>query len=345
MDVSGVSPAAVPDPGMTAWAADAGSAEVRAGTTVVQAVAKPPTSAGEAPKTPDATLPRATHALSEFALPAAQLVPAMLIGLQVEATTGWPLQHPGGHAAATPPESAPPAPQRETSRQHDDAEPDAQPSDESKDDAHAQAETTMPARVVMQDTDADAIEMLTRALRRALAAPAPPQALLAAAEQWQRGRCVVLACPQGDDPAGPAWAFVLWPRRPRVAHGAAPHVRAALTLVGVRVEARLHWSLLSNEHRWWHVRVMKEHHPRGGRQLIAIDEASAPDAPPRVACEVQLGPALSRPARNCDVRVRIPAVQRFWNALDTQWSVHVLVCSRPLAGARAADVEEDPSSC
>jgi hypothetical protein len=63
-----------------------------------------------------------------------------------------------------------------------------------------------------------------------------------------------------------------------------------------------------------------------------------------VECEVQLGPVPARAPRGCDVRLRIAAVQRFWNALDTQWSVLVLVCARPLAGVRAADLE-DSSPC
>jgi hypothetical protein len=81
------------------------------------------------------------------------------------------------------------------------------------------------------------------------------------------------------------------------------------------------------------VRVIKEHHPRSGRQLIAAAPAQSTG---RVPCEVQLGPVLARALRGCDVCVRIGAARRFWNALGTQWSMHVIVSSAPLIGGRVA---------
>jgi hypothetical protein len=134
----------------------------------------------------------------------------------------------------------------------------------------------------------------------------------------------VLACPQGPDAAGPAWAFVLWPRRQpaRGADGFPP----PLALFGLRVEARLQWSALPSGAKWCQVRVIKEHHPRTGRQLIP----AAADASGRVPCEVQLGPVLARPLRCCDVCVRINAARRVWTALGAQWSMHVVVCSHAL---------------
>jgi hypothetical protein len=160
--------------------------------------------------------------------------------------------------------------------------------------------------------------------------------LLIAAEQWRRGRCVVLACPQGTDPAGPAWAFVLWPRKQTARRtDGSP---APLSLFGLRVEARLQWSAMPAGAKWCQVRVIKEHHPRTGRQLIT---ATSGEGSTRVACEVQLGPVLARPLRCCDVCVRINAARRFWSALGVQWSMHVVVSPYPLIGDAVA-VENAP---
>jgi hypothetical protein len=191
------------------------------------------------------------------------------------------------------------------------------------------------APMVEDPADVAWSEPLTRSLRRALAAGIPPQALLVAADQWRSGRCVVLACPQGDDPAGPAWAFVLWPRRPAAPWQPSPGKAQPLALFGLRVEARLQWSALPHGAQWCHVRVVKEHHPRRGRQLIAMTHAHAQDEAPHASpCEVQLGPVLARSLHWCDVCVHINAARRFWAALGAQWSVHVVVCSQPLAGTR-----------
>jgi len=94
-------------------------------------------------------------------------------------------------------------------RQEQQPPPDEQPPTPPA--APSEHESEAPARWLDAAESGPWCETLSHALRGALAARIVPQALLAAAEQWKRGRCVVLACPQADDPAGPAWAFVLWP--------------------------------------------------------------------------------------------------------------------------------------
>ena len=246
-----------------------------------------------------------------------------LTSLQVDPGVGWAL---GRHGFDAPLPQVPEAPRTPSPLPTpDDALPDPvePPANEA---ARTDEDGTVLVGTFECDDEAGWCEALTRALRDALAARLPPQSLLAAAEQWQRGRCVVLACPQGNDPAGPAWAFVLWPRR------RAPR---RLDLHGLRVEARLRWATLPPPAAWCHVRVIKEHHPRRGRQLIPLDAAGSEG----VACEVQLGPVLARSLRWCVVCLRIDAVQRFWAALGPQWSATVVVCARPLAGARAKSME------
>jgi hypothetical protein len=274
-------------------------------------------------------LPTAANASDKFALPAALLVPATLIGLQVEAAAGWPLTQRPLHTDR----AAPAAPEdedrarfaHEQAARHDDEEA---PDDE---DPAAEAEDAQAApacaHVFEAGGDDDWCEALSAALREALGSRVPPRALLLAAEQWQRGRCVVLACPQGFDAAGPAWAFVLWPDAPaRRATGGQP---APLVLRGLRVDARLQWSTPARGPKWLHVRVIKEHHPRHGRQLIP----NTPGSSGAVPCEVQLGPVLARTLRCCDVCVRIHAARRFWSALGQQWSMQVVVSSMPLLPA------------
>jgi hypothetical protein len=163
----------------------------------------------------------------------------------------------------------------------------------------------------------------------------PPRALVAADEQWRRGRCVVLACPQGDDPAAAAWAFVLWPRRPQGAVD--PHT---IKVHGTRVEANLQWSRPPTPGTWLHMRVMKQHHPRTGRQLVpATAEPSG-----RVPCEVQLGPVLARTLRACEVCLKVGAVRRLWNALGSQWSLFVVVSATPLVSDDATHAENEEIS-
>lgn len=277
----------------------------------------------EVQRAPHAALPTAAFARSEFAVPAALLVPATLVGLQVDPAAAWPLTRraePQGTPVAEEPEAAPPPPVAAIEDEYDE-----EPADDETGDEAPEAQEHQSCNVVFEDDgDGAWCEALTQVLRDALASKVPPRALLLAAEQWQRGRCVVLACPQGFDVAGPAWAFVLWPRAHAPRRGAAP---APLALHGVRVEARLQWSALPRGPKWFHVRVIKEHHPQRGRQLIpnVPQDKTGP-----VECEVQLGPVLARTLRCCDVCLRIHAAQRFWAALGQQWSMHVAVCSTPL---------------
>jgi hypothetical protein len=299
----------------------------------LQSLARPPATAADAPHPADTALPTATNALSEFALPAAQLVPGTLIGLQVEAAFAWPLPRRTEPQESAEPADEPPAPRGDDESRGDDAaHPDEMP---------PAAEHDACDLVFDDAAGNDWCEPLTRSLHAALAARIPPQALLAAADQWRRGRCVVLACPQGADPAGPAWAFVLWPHARMLAacRRSAQDKPPPLALVGLRVEARLQWSTLPADASWCHVRVVKEHHPRRGRQLVSLGaDAQAP-----LACEVQLGPVLARSLHWCQVCLRINAVRRFWAALGAQWSVHVVVCAQPLAGVRTPAMEE--ASC
>jgi hypothetical protein len=299
----------------------------------VQTVARTPHQPDEA-RPVDQTHAETPLADVEFALPADLAVPVALVGLQVEAAAAW----------ALPAHTFDPA-SRSSRRAVDDEEPRprAEPSDEpvedepdSDDDVFAEAEELLDEAPI---ADEPWCEPLSLALRRALAARVTPQALLAAAEQWQRARCVVLACPQGLDPSGPAWAFVLWPRLRHAATTPVQRIAPALSLHGLRVDARLQWSSPPRPGQWCHVRVVKEHHPRTGRQLVAVDGSadSKSDAP--LPCEVQLGPVLARRLRRCEVCVHIPAAQRFWSALGAQWSVHVVVSSMPLVDADAATLE------
>ncbi len=298
----------------------------------VQTQARPQAAVPEPVRTHETALPAAAHARSDFAVPAALLVPATLIGLQVERAEAWPLPQPAFMPAPPPRLSA--AAEREDAPKAKDEAPSSAARDEEGTAADEQPAANDPPAVEAQAED-NWCEALTAALREALAAKVPPQPLLAAAEQWQRGRCVVLACPQGLDPDGAAWAFVLWPRPFSLSRRRSDGSVAPLALFGLRVEARLQWSSPPHEPHWCHVRVVKEHHPRRGRQLVSPGDAGA--AP--VACEVQLGPVLARSLRWCEVRVRIDAAQRFWAALGAQWSVHVVVCSQSLIRPRVTTTE------
>jgi hypothetical protein len=279
----------------------------------------------------------ATPALAggEFSLPADQLVNAAVIGLQVEPAFAWPLQQrgfdPAPELVPAPRNDAPAQPvireevrraadyrsDRHGGHDADDGEALDAGSDTQVDAANVPCDHHLPA--------ADAAdgwpEPLSRALREALRGRPVAPALLAAAEQWRLGRCVVLACPQGRDPAGPAWAFVLWPRPGSL-------VAIPLALAGLRVGARLQWSHLPPTRDWCHARAMKEQHPRKGRQLVALDAHGTATVP----CEVQLGPVPLRTPRWRDACIRIDVVRPFWSALGRQWSVTVVVGSRPLAG-------------
>lgn len=300
----------------------------------VQTFARPHAPVAEPARPADSALPHADHAGSVFAIPADQLVPVALTGLQVDPAASWPLLR---QAFDPVPTAWPRAPAHEPPMPPQDDEHADEPAEEEPPPPEAQPDPR--DGIVFDDAQDNAwCEPLTRALRAALAAKVPPHSLLVAAEQWQRGRCVVLACPQGRDPAGPAWAFVLWPRRQ--AQGF--EVRR-LELHGLRVEARLQWSASPTATPWCHVRVVKEHHPRRGRQLLALDPAGAAPGSTPVPCEVQLGPVLARSLRWAVVCVRIDAVRRFWAALGVQWSATVVVCAQALAGAtEAPDIVELP---
>ncbi len=298
-------------------------------TALVQSFARANTPAAEASQHGD----RATAAIppggSDFTLPGDQLLNAAVIGLQVVPAFAWPLQQRGCDAA--PAEAPTPRAEAPAAQPAADQDADQEATD---DDAATPAEehtSVAPRSGVVPDDSADDdwSEPLSRALREALRLNPGPQALQAAAEQWRLGRCVVLVCPQGTDPAGPAWAFVLWPR---------PGARAGalLALFGVRVDARLHWARLPPVVDWCHARVMKEQHPRQGRQLVALDARGTATVP----CEVQLGPVPLRTPRWRDACVRIDAVRRFWSALGEQWSVTVVVGARPLPGVRAPGLRE-----
>ena len=288
---------------------------------LVQGLARPAAPAGEAARLVEGAAAAIPAGGSEFSLPGDQLLNAAVIGLQVQPAFAWPLERRGFDAAA-PDE---PVPRTESSAE----EPAA---DEQGEDDKNEADNEEQARLAPRSglapdalVDDDWSSAVSSALREALRPKPAPQALQAAAEQWRLGRCVVLACPQGSDPAGPAWAFVLWPR---------PGSRAGspLALFGLRVDARLHWAQLPPVIDWCHSRVMKEQHPRQGRQLVALDARGTAI----VACEVQLGPVPLRTPRWRHACVRVDAVRRFWSALGEQWSVTVVVGARPLPGLRTA---------
>jgi hypothetical protein len=306
--------------------ADASNAPARhvehgAETATVQTFARTDTSAHDRQQAQarpgDAALPAASHRLSEFALPAAQLVPAAMVGLQTDA----PVMLPLGVATPVPfrrVDDDEPERRRDARDDGEDDEADPPPEAPAADEA-PEAPSDEPDEVLdPADAGCDAV---ARLFAGALATPpavrlrggaAADGALAALREQWLRGRCAVIACPQrGAD--GAAWAFVLRPRR-----GGARN-----RLTGVRVAARLQWRQAPHVAGWLHSRMAKEHTSLRGRQLVPLA--------PGDVCEVQLGPVLAERRRPCDVRLRIDAARRFWTALGDQWSVLVVICSFPLS--------------
>ncbi len=289
------------------------------------ALARPQTNPADLPRPIDTTPTPSHHGRGEFALPEAQLVPAALIGLQVDHPTLWPMTTRGydpmlepTYQARVEERNARPEHWEDEFYEEDDTSFDDEPAQRDEPEGEP-----APAETVVETPDEAWCAPLNRALQLALAARVPPRALVAADEQWRRGRCIVLACPQGADPSAGAWAFVLWPRRSSPADGAAT---PTFTVTGTRIEARLQWSAPPVAGTWLQTRVMKQHHPRTGRQLVpATMEATG-----RVPCEVQLGPVLARPLRACDVCLKVGAVRRLWNALGSQWSLHVVVSAIPL---------------
>lgn len=346
-----IDPANLPANGVPAAEPVGEAAETGLQVASLQSALRPQAAVAAEPLRPvDNSLP-AAEISKGFALPADQLLPVTLIGLQVQASDAWPMtRHPGdsmstGQLSDSPSdpvvESLPPAwSQRDPmprsvgwaardSSGNDRPGADAEAEDESEADPAAQA---APGK----EREAPWCETLTRTLNDLIDGPHAPAALLAAAEQWQRGRCVVLACPQGLDAMAPGWVFVLWPRR----RARGPLARR-LSLQGQRVEARMQWAPATDgqpgdpmpqQARWCQVRAVKEHLPRGGRQMVALDAAGTPRS--AVPCELQLGPVRAHEPRWREVLVRIDAVGRFWAALGGQWSALVLVSSRPLAGVR-----------
>jgi len=251
------------------------------------------------------------------------LVTATLTSLHVEPAWAWSLQGRGFAASTAASAASRRSGDQAAPEDDDDAHDDARDSDEATADG-AGPHGPPPHR--SPDAAAEPwAEPLAQALREALATASPHPALRAAAEQWRLGRCVVLACPQGADPAGAAWAFVLWPR---------PQARTAerLALFGLRVDAQLSWARLPPGIEWCHTRLIKTHHPRRGRQLAAVDA----DAADGVPCELQLGPVRPAAQRWREGCVRVDSVRRFWAALSDQWSVTVVLRSRPFASLRPA---------
>lgn len=179
----------------------------------LQTFARPHAANPEPTRQSDPALPGDKHAHSEFAVPSALLVPATLVSLQIDPAAAWALQGRGFdpdlsrlHEARVEDRHAPHAPI--------DEEPPEEEEQDGEPEPPAREQADNQDHVEFADDDAHAwCDALTRAVHSALAAKSPPPALLLAAQQWQRGRCVVLACPQSADPAALAWAFVLWPRK------------------------------------------------------------------------------------------------------------------------------------
>ncbi len=193
-----------------------------------------------------------------------------------------------------------------------------------QDDGEGEPESP-PSSISQTEPSAEApwSAALLAALRQAAHHPAARSALQVAAEAWERGRAVLLACPALEDGSPAAWLFVLRPAR-----NARP-----MRLCGERFAARLRWARPGTEGRWWCVRVAKSYSLRRGGQLLTQEQDSAG----RVSCELQLGPFPPLLPRWSEVLVRVDRVQRLWLALGTQWSLPLLVCDQALLGAKAGE--------
>jgi hypothetical protein len=169
--------------------------------------------------------------------------------------------------------------------------------------------------------------VLTNRLRSTFYSHTPPAGLIGAVEQWRRGRCVVLACPQCDEPASAAWAVVLWPRRAI----SAQDIPFPLMLFGLRVEARLVRAVRPQCATSYHVRVVKQQHRQFGCQLFTLADRESQG---RVAANRGEAPlsAVLRPSPRARELCLLngDGVRRFWAALGAQQSVHVIVSARPL---------------
>lgn len=306
-----------------------------------QVVGRPPPPVVEPHNTDDA-LPTSHSVDSEFVAPAALLVPHEMVGLQAERAEAWSLAWRGFDPQALridpdPVEPDDDAPKRAGRDRSDGGEPrQDEGGDESDEDAACAGSAAVETGATAEAAGAVAAwaEPLSQVLDGCLGSAAPPLALLTAAEQWRRGRCVALACPR-DEVAGIAgWAFVLWPRSRPASRGVARSPR--LDLHGLRVTSHLQWIAPPKGDGWLQAKVLKEHHPRAGRQLVTPgDRGPASGASPvgHVPCELQLGPVLPPRPRPCDVRVRVGAAWRFWAALGSQWSLQLIVCTQPLLAA------------
>lgn len=302
------------------------SADPAAETATLQNFARPqPLNADAAqPRHPEApAAPAAEGRTGDFALPDSQLAPALLVGLQVDPGYGWMLPQPQPQPLQERSRTQDGEAERETAEReaHDDTDEEAQ-------DEDAGQQAPAPAAPLVFDAADARLDTLLRALHAALCASDAPPALRAAAEQWQRGRIVILACPQRPAPQGMAWAFVLAPQATAGRDG------ASVRLAGPCFEAWLQWREAPRGARWCHARLVKEHHPRHGRRLVAADASQA------AACGVQLGPVLSEQRPPGAVTLRIAAARSFWNALGVQWSALLMVCPLPLAGYAAPVGEE-----
>jgi hypothetical protein len=292
-------------------------------TGLLQNLARPPLPASEAATQHQAgaepPAPTAEGGSTDFALPQAQLVPALLIGLQVDPGVNWML--PPGQ------------PPQERARVQDDEREAARHEARGEDEAAPEEENagppTPPTVRVRFDAADERLHTLLRALHAALCSMQAPPALRAAAEQWQRGRGVIVAFPQAAQMAaaqGAAWVYVLAPHATREAQG------ISVRLAGPGFEAWLQWQEPPRGARWWQARLVKEHHPRHGRRLVGADASQD-----RV-CAVQLGPVLAERRGPCAVTLRIGAARSFWEALGVQWSALLVVCSLPLAGDTAVEM-------
>lgn len=252
----------------------------------------------------------ATQARPDPAAAGAAMLPGAVLAL-----------HPGIAAQLRPPVEE--MTQRSPPRRHacDDCDEEPKEQEDSQDE-----QESGPPTITQAESTAEASwgTPLLAALRQAAQRPAARSALRAAAEAWERGRSVLLACPVREDEAQAAWLFVLRPAR-----NSRP-----MRLCGERFAARLRWSRPGAEGRWWCVRVAKSYSLRRGGQLLTQEQDSAG----RVSCELQLGPFPPLLPRWNEVLVRVDRVQRLWQALGTQWSLPLLVCDQALLGAKAGDV-------
>lgn len=249
----------------------------------------------------------AGQARTEAAAPGAAVLAGVVLGLHPAA--GGPLRPPVDEVPGRRPVRWPA--EREG---HRDAPGEQAPGEDGGSDERASAAASLERAEPVPEAPWSA--PLLAALRQTAAAPAARAALQAAAEAWERGRAVLLACPSSGPQAQAAWLFVLRP---------APGGRT-LRLCGERLPASLRWAHAGTPGRWWCVRVAKSYSLRRGGQLVTQDES----ADGRVSCELQLGPFPAALPRWTEALVRVDLARRLWQALGTQWSLPLLVCDQAL---------------